>query len=720
MITCMDKILKLSVAFILLLAGAGLSSASVIYVPDDYPTIQQAIDNATAGDTIVVRYVYYENAMSKQLEMDKNEKDKHFVSITKNKLEKLSEIQKSNYTFSLHGNVNLIWSYVNDERNAEVDFCILDDVDGDGIADVLVSDCDSESKLSVLSGKNGSTIWSKNYQETWIEIDCLFDDVDGDGINDVIASLDEYNWSSNRTNLTIELLSGSNGDKLWSKKISYEGEYWIRAHGTGGDLTGDGIEDILIEAENWEQGISILHALSSKDGSKLWEKEFMGDVHGYCYTWWDLTGDGINDFAVGSYNRNDNTGELYVIRGSDGYVEWHKSFAGDTGWPNFFDDFDGDGLNDIQIDNNDAYNETGRVFVFKGTDGSLIWSKSFNHEAWMFGLSDFDGDGIEEQCLELENFTTGRVEEIQVLNGRDGSLIWKMDVNVSDVEYSKDLILLLNRTEIAENEYLYDVKAINVDGSEIWKNSFLHDIDIEIPEDAWTWIWEWGYGWEDLNGDGLTDILLYIEWDCGYWDENASTYREYSADKLILINGKDGSEIWDAECMADERIWLFTISWKDFNKDGINDVLLGTRKGVYLLTVSEMPVNQPPVAVFTYSPPHPEVGEIVTFNASTSYDPDGDIESYEWNLGDGTNASGMIVNHSYSSAGNYTVTLTVTDDDGLRASTSKQISVSEAGLPRNGDINGDGKVNLKDAIYLAKHVVGLPGYEVIYPCFGVV
>jgi len=36
------------------------------------------------------------------------------------------------------------------------------------------------------------------------------------------------------------------------------------------------------------------------------------------------------------------------------------------------------------------------------------------------------------------------------------------------------------------------------------------------------------------------------------------------------------------------------------------------------------------------------------------------------------------------------------------------------GLPMNGDINGDNKLDLKDAIYLAKHVVGLPGYEQIH------
>jgi hypothetical protein len=51
---------------------------------------------------------------------------------------------------------------------------------------------------------------------------------------------------------------------------------------------------------------------------------------------------------------------------------------------------------------------------------------------------------------------------------------------------------------------------------------------------------------------------------------------------------KDGSEIWDwdAEVMADEHIWIDERDWVDFDNDGINDVLLLTGKGVYLLVTS--------------------------------------------------------------------------------------------------------------------------------------
>ena len=50
------------VSFLILTAFAGFSEAKTIYVPDNYEKIQWAVDNASAGDTIVVRDgVYVEN-----------------------------------------------------------------------------------------------------------------------------------------------------------------------------------------------------------------------------------------------------------------------------------------------------------------------------------------------------------------------------------------------------------------------------------------------------------------------------------------------------------------------------------------------------------------------------------------------------------------------------------------------------------------------------------
>jgi chitodextrinase len=69
------------------------------------------------------------------------------------------------------------------------------------------------------------------------------------------------------------------------------------------------------------------------------------------------------------------------------------------------------------------------------------------------------------------------------------------------------------------------------------------------------------------------------------------------------------------------------------------------------------------------------VNEPVKFDGSGSSDPDGAIVTYAWNFGDTKTGSGMTTSHTYTAAGTYTVTLTVTDNGGLTGSDITVITV---------------------------------------------
>lgn len=87
----------------------------------------------------------------------------------------------------------------------------------------------------------------------------------------------------------------------------------------------------------------------------------------------------------------------------------------------------------------------------------------------------------------------------------------------------------------------------------------------------------------------------------------------------------------------------------------VDDVKVG------LPIVQEAPENNAPVAAFSYAPSSPRPTETVTFDASSSADPDLDDLTYRWDLGDGTSAEGRVVTHEYAEVGDYEVSLTVAD-----------------------------------------------------------
>jgi len=86
------------------------------------------------------------------------------------------------------------------------------------------------------------------------------------------------------------------------------------------------------------------------------------------------------------------------------------------------------------------------------------------------------------------------------------------------------------------------------------------------------------------------------------------------------------------------------------------------------------PPKRRPIASFEWSPNQPIVGEDVVFT-STSFDPDGIIVTNHWWLGDGNEAATVNFTHIYTDVGNYSVTLEVTDNDGLTANVTQPVSI---------------------------------------------
>jgi tetratricopeptide (TPR) repeat protein len=84
--------------------------------------------------------------------------------------------------------------------------------------------------------------------------------------------------------------------------------------------------------------------------------------------------------------------------------------------------------------------------------------------------------------------------------------------------------------------------------------------------------------------------------------------------------------------------------------------------------------KEPPQASFTFSPAEPSILDTVQFT-DTSTDPDGQIIKWGWNFGDGSTSSAPNPTHQYTEKKAFTVTLTVTDNDGLADTQTASITV---------------------------------------------
>lgn len=94
-----------------------------------------------------------------------------------------------------------------------------------------------------------------------------------------------------------------------------------------------------------------------------------------------------------------------------------------------------------------------------------------------------------------------------------------------------------------------------------------------------------------------------------------------------------------------------------------------------IASVTLISCNKVPVASFTVEPDTCAVLQPVDFDASDSYDPDGEIVEYSWRFDDGESGDGPVLTHVYEYSGEYHVSLEVTDNKGKKASSEQPVYV---------------------------------------------
>jgi PKD repeat protein len=131
-------------------------------------------------------------------------------------------------------------------------------------------------------------------------------------------------------------------------------------------------------------------------------------------------------------------------------------------------------------------------------------------------------------------------------------------------------------------------------------------------------------------------------------------------------------------------VTYYLLKWQFLNKVEKPTKIFTMGIGAYFLVfimcwvLFITPSLAPPTAIFTVTPENPVVGETVEFNASDSFDTDGTDGKpvkYIWAFGDENTGTGESFTHSYGSAGEYIVMLTVVDDHGISSTNTTILTV---------------------------------------------
>jgi len=319
------------------------------------------------------------------------------------------------------------------------------DINGDGYDEILVASPDygnghtREGKVELYLGGPGGIADSPSWTVESGQTDAAFGlsvagigDVNGDGLDDVAVGAPRYDNGSTDEGRVFVYYGAHNGLSTTASVVresNTAGAWFGACVAWGGDLNGDGFDDMVVGMPRWSNGQSgegaacvYLGSANGLGALPIWLDEsdqanayFGAAVSGIG----DVDGDGYGDLAVGAMfhdGGHSNEGRVSVYRGSAGgplaTPSW--TFESDQTAAAFGNsvapagDFDGDGYADLMIGAftyDGGETDEGLMRVYLGSATGLSGTSYINHTCGqqgarlghcVSGAGDINGDGLSD------------------------------------------------------------------------------------------------------------------------------------------------------------------------------------------------------------------------------------------------------------------------------------------------------------------------------------
>lgn len=336
----------------------------------------------------------------------------------------------------------------------------ISDMNGDGKNDIIVAS--GNYYILCFNGNasgNGDLMWTFNtgYNNnntgavTWEDGMQIRDDVNGDGIQDVV-------FGCAGGNEMVYTVSGRTGKQIWAwgDSVSFQ-DGDIEAVRADKDFNGDGVKDVLVSASGTGTGTGGRHALVCLDGltgNQIFfvtqPSDFTGDIISTQYGGAIGNGSNAGTYSVKGFNNSGGqiwsytttgkiwtmrefptinadtareiignfgfTGSLFCITANSGTVNWTKTLgSSNNGRIQLLDDLDSNGYIDFTLYGPQI------AYRLDSKTGNVIWQNALA-SSYLRGadfLTDLNGDGIREVLI-----STQQPGKVLVLNGANGNILF--------------------------------------------------------------------------------------------------------------------------------------------------------------------------------------------------------------------------------------------------------------------------------------------------------